>query len=115
MVQSVLVGIQSVLTPLVVTLLAYNVFRPAGSGLTASGPTPSVAAPTVAVFGLAFLISRSFACVYEHVVQSLLVCVTHDIERYGGRYLRPSLREAFDLHEGSEHDKAREGPLLVGV
>ena len=48
-----------------------------------------------AVVVLALVISRAFASVWEQVIQSLTVCVLHDVDNFDGRFLRESMVSAF--------------------
>ena len=47
------------------------------------------------VLVIAFLMSRAFAAIWEQVIQSLTVCVLHDVDTFGGRFLRDDMRTAF--------------------
>ena len=95
-VQYMLTLLQSCTTPLICTGVAYYTF----SFLPHSEATSSslgVLIVTGTVFLISYLMTKAFAQVYEQVVQSLTVCVLHDIKEYGGRYTRPQLRDAFEV------------------
>eukprot|EP00966_Prymnesium_polylepis_P071237 1654739-Prymnesium_polylepis.1 len=80
------------LVPSGVTVLSVIYFDFAQSGHSASG---GLLLPG-AVLLSSLLVTRAFALVFEQVVQSLTVCVLHDVENYDGRFLRESMSEAFD-------------------
>ena len=94
-VQLMLTLLQSCTTPLVCTFFAYYTlnFLPGNVSESSLGVLVVVAA----VFLVSYLMTKAFAQVYEQVVQSLTVCVLHDMKEYGGRYTRPALRVAFEL------------------
>jgi len=103
-VQKVLFAMQSIGIPLVSTIWAYTTFVTSGTGdgfgdLTKVSPDTLVSAmaPSFLVFALSLLVSRSFASVYEQVINALTVCTLQDIEKYSARYARSQLRQAFDL------------------
>mmetsp|Transcript_4741 Transcript_4741/g.9832 ORF Transcript_4741/g.9832 Transcript_4741/m.9832 type:complete len:750 (+) Transcript_4741:28-2277(+) len=95
-VQSMLVLLQSCTTPLLCSFVTYETFDLLPHSDKSSASLGSLIV-TAAVFVLSFLMTKAFAQVYEQVVQSLTVCVLHDIKNWGGMYVRKSLREAFDL------------------
>jgi len=100
-VQAMLTLLQSCLTPLICTFVAYSSsnFLPAGAA-----PSNSLGELVVSatVFILSYLMTKAFAQVYEQVVQSLTVCVLHDIQEYEGRYTGPQLRTAFEIDPPSD-------------
>jgi len=99
-VQAMLTLLQSCTTPLICTFVAYYTHSLVADVSIELG-TLVVAA---AVFALSLLMTKAFAQVYEQVVQSLTVCVLHDIKEYGGTYTRPQLRDAFGLAGSSSSD-----------
>jgi len=99
-VQRVLFAMQSILAPLICTAWAYMTFlRSNGGDVTelSSDTLVGASVPAFVVFLLSWVVSRSFASVYEQVVTALTVCVLQDITEYDAKYAREQLREAFDL------------------
>jgi len=89
-VQRVLGLLQLLLVPGGVTLLAEMYFN-FGTSHTAGGGMLL----TVAVLVTSLLMTRAFSSVFEQVIQSLTVCVLHDVDTFDGRFLRDSMKEAF--------------------
>ena len=91
-VQLVLSTLLTLTTPLVCALLAFIYFdfahadeHTGAGGMLLPG----------AVLVLALLMSRAFASVWEQTIQSLTVCVLHDVDNYDGRFLRESMMNVF--------------------
>jgi len=55
--------------------------------------------PALAALLLAFVVARSFASVYECVVDTLFVCAMRDKDEYGGAHMGDSLRDALGLDD----------------
>jgi len=89
-VQRVLGLLQLLLVPGGVTLFADFYFN-VGNTHTASGGLLL----TGAVLVSSLLMTRAFSSVFEQVIQSLTVCVLHDVDTFDGRFLRESMKEAF--------------------
>jgi len=91
LVQRVLGLLQLCLVPFGTTVLAYLYFNFAQTG---HGAYAGLLLPgTVCLFSL--LLTRAFSSVFEQVIQSLTVCVLHDVDTFEGRFLRESMMEAF--------------------
>ena len=58
--------------------------------------------PALAALLLAFFVARSFASVYECVVDTLFVCAMRDKDEYGASHMSDSLRDALGLEEKAE-------------
>ena len=98
-VQGMLFIIQSTSIPLACALMAYNEFIE-GVSLEAAFTSKTLVhavVPSVAVLLLSYIMARSFAGVYEEVINALTVCVLHDLKAYDAKYTRDQLRKAFDL------------------
>lgn len=95
-VQSMLTLLQSCTTPLICTLVAYYTFNflPAKQHTSIANLIVSAC-----VFLLSYMLTKAFSQVYEQVVQSLTVCVLHDLKEHNGRFIRQELRSAFDLDD----------------
>lgn len=65
--------------------------------------------PAVAIFIIAFVVSRSFASVYECAVSSVFVCAMRDESDYGAAYMSVELHTALGL------DTARGGGIIEGT
>ena len=61
----------------------------------------------LAVLALAYLVSRSFAAVYECTVDTIFVCAMRDHAEYGGIYMSDELRDAF-VHDKPQQDSRRQ-------
>jgi choline transporter-like protein 2/4/5 len=99
-VQRVLFAMQSMTVPLVCTAWAYASFLNSTAETSQYLTTDTVIGamvPASLVFVLSLVMARSFASVYEQVVNALTACVLQDITQYKARYARSQLREAFDL------------------
>ena len=91
-VQAVLSTLLTVTTPLCCSILAFIYFDFAhGDEHTGSG---GMLLPG-AVLAIALLMSRAFASIWEQTIQSLTVCVLHDVDNFDGRFLRKSMVEVF--------------------
>ena len=55
--------------------------------------------PALAALLLAFVVARSFASVYECVVDTLFVCAMRDKDEYGGNHMSDALRDSLGLAE----------------
>jgi hypothetical protein len=53
--------------------------------------------PAVATFGLAFVVARSLASVYECAVETVFVCAMHDHDAFDSSFMSGELREALEL------------------
>jgi choline transporter-like protein 2/4/5 len=99
-VQRVLFAMQSITVPLICTAWAYASFLKSTaqtSQFLTSDNVIGAMVPASMVFILSLVMARSFASVYEQVVNALTACVLQDITQYKARYARSQLREAFDL------------------
>jgi len=106
-VQLVLSTLLSVTTPIACTVMAFFYFAGQSSSSHSGVLLPGV------VFAVAFLLSRAFAAIWEQVIQSLTVCVLHDIDTYDGRFLRDSMRDAFDKPEKAPPAEGKAEPLVA--
>jgi len=93
-VQAVLTTLLSVTTPLCCGLLAFLYFDFAAPDASSHSAAGGLLLPGVCVL-VAFLMTRAFAAIWEQVIQSLTVCVLHDVDNFNGRFLRESMRDAF--------------------
>lgn len=57
--------------------------------------------PAIGIFLIAFLVSRSFAAVYECSASAVFVCAMRDESEYGAKYMSSGLRHALGLAPGS--------------
>uniref|UniRef100_A0A7S3BD99 Choline transporter-like protein n=1 Tax=Haptolina ericina TaxID=156174 RepID=A0A7S3BD99_9EUKA len=103
-VQMVISLMQSCTTPLVCAFASYYSFNfMQTEGQEAS--SFSILTVTGFVFVTSFLMTKAFVQVYSQVVQSLTVCVLHDVNEYDGRYTREQLRKAFELPKPTGSNK----------
>lgn len=93
-VQFVLASLLSITTPVVCATLAFIYFNFLAKDADTHTGSGGLLLPG-SVFVLAFFVSRAFANIWEQVIQSLTVCVLHDVDNFDGRFLRPSMQKAF--------------------
>jgi len=93
-VQRVLSTLLTLSTPLACSLVAFSYFDFLAADAPARTSEGSYLLP-LAVFVIALFMTLAFAGVWEQVVQSLTVCVIHDVESFNGRFLRKEMVEAF--------------------
>ena len=93
-VQFVLAALLSITTPVCCATLAFIYFNFMAKDANSHSGSGGLVLPG-SVFVIAFFVSRAFANVWEQVVQSLTVCVLHDVDNFEGRFLRPSMQKAF--------------------
>jgi len=94
-VQRVLSALLTLTTPLACGTIAYAYFDFMASDADTHTGNGALLLP-FSVFVLALLMTFAFAGVWEQVVNSLTVCVIHDVESFDGKFLRESMKTAFD-------------------
>jgi len=94
-VQRVLATLLTVTTPLACGAIAFAYFDFIAPDADSHKGQQVLLLP-MSVALLALLMTFAFASIWEQVVQSLTVCVIHDVESFDGKFLRDSMREAFD-------------------
>ena len=107
-VQFVLASLLSITTPVACGVLAFIYFDFLAKDASSHTGTGGLLLPGVVVV-IAFFVSRAFAAVWEQVIQSLTVCVLHDVDNFDGRFLRPSMTETFGNPTKAEPEPAGEG------
>ena len=85
-----------------------------------TGDLPEPIWPAIAAFVLAFAVARSFASVYECVVDTIFVCAMRDKDEFGSSHMSESLRDALGLGDGhgpsssgTSHDASQQRSAMV--
>ena len=93
-VQMVLATLLSITTPLFCAVAAFIYFDYMAPDAANHAGAGGLLLPG-AVLVIAFVMSRAFAAMWEQVIQSLTVCVLHDVDHYDGRFLREPMKAVF--------------------